>query len=93
MIPSPLIPSANHVRQSTLFAGIAGLLTLFRRKNRAHMRYWLWFLASVKFLLPFSILVAVGGRLRPHTTVAVAPSGLVSTDAFSSFVEQFGELT
>jgi hypothetical protein len=28
MIPSNLLPIANHLWQSTLFAGIAGLLTL-----------------------------------------------------------------
>jgi beta-lactamase regulating signal transducer with metallopeptidase domain len=88
MIPSQLIPSANHLWQSTLFAGVAGLLTLFLRKNRAHVRYGLWLMASVKFLFPFSILVAVGGLLERHTAAAVAPSGLVSA---ASFVGQLGE--
>ena len=91
MIPSQLVPSANHLWQSTLFAGVAGLLTVFLRKNRAHVRYWLWLIASVKFLLPFSILVVIGGLLGRHTTAAVAPSGLVSAADFSSFVEQVGE--
>ncbi len=91
MIPSQLVPSANHLWQSTLFVGVVGLLTLFLKKNRAHVRYWLWFLASVKFLLPFSILVAVGGLLGRHTAAAVAPSRLVSAAGFSSFVEQVGE--
>jgi len=91
MIPSQLIPFANHLWQSTLFAGVAGLLTLFLRKNRAHVRYWLWLMASVKFLFPFSILVAVGGLLGRHTTAAVAPTGLVSASDFSSFVEQIGK--
>jgi bla regulator protein blaR1 len=53
----------NHLWQSTLFAGIAGLLTLLLRKNRARARYWLWLTASVKFLIPFSVLVAVGSHL------------------------------
>ena len=39
----------NHLWQSTLFAGAAGLLTLFLRKNRARARYGLWLAASVKF--------------------------------------------
>src|SRR5438093_13554604 len=91
MIPSQLIPFANHLWQSTLFAGVAGLLTLFLRKNRAHVRHWLWLTASVKFLLPFSILVAVGGLLGRHTTAAVPPSRLVSAADFSSFVGQVGE--
>src|SRR5260370_22068179 len=91
MIPSQLVPSANHLWQSTLFAGVAGLLTVVLRKNRAHVRYWLWLMASVKFLLPFSILVALGGLLGRHTAAAVAPSGLVSAAEFSSFVAQVGE--
>jgi bla regulator protein blaR1 len=53
----------NHVWQSTLFAAMAGLLTVVLRKNRAHTRYWLWLAASVKFLIPFSLLVGIGSHL------------------------------
>lgn len=50
----------NHLWQSTLFAVIAGLLTLFLRKNHARARYALWLAASLKFLIPFSLLVGIG---------------------------------
>jgi bla regulator protein BlaR1 len=50
----------NHLWQSTLFAVVAGLLTLMLRKNQARARYWLWLAASLKFLIPFSLLVGVG---------------------------------
>ena len=53
----------NHIWQSTLFAIAAGLLTLALRKNHARARYWLWLAASVKFLVPFSLLVGVGSYL------------------------------
>ena len=53
----------NHVWQSTLFAAPAGLLTLILRKNQARTRYWLWLTASLKFLIPFSWLVALGSHL------------------------------
>jgi len=43
----------NHLWQSTVFAVAAGLLTLAFRKNRAQVRYWLWFSGSVKFFVPF----------------------------------------
>jgi len=56
-------PLANHLWQSTLFAVVAGLLTLALKKNRAQVRYWLWFAASVKFLVPFSLLVSAGSRM------------------------------
>jgi bla regulator protein blaR1 len=53
----------NHLWQSTLFAVVAGLLTLILRKNQARARYWIWLAASLKFLIPFSLLVSVGGWL------------------------------
>jgi bla regulator protein blaR1 len=75
MIPSQLPSLANHLWQSTLFAAVAGFLTLALRKNRAQTRFWLWLAASVKFLIPFSLLVDVGGHLGRHTAPAIsAPS-------------------
>jgi uncharacterized protein (TIGR03435 family) len=53
----------KHLWQSTLFAAAAGLLTIAFRKNRAQVRYWLWFSASLKFLIPFSLLVSLGSHL------------------------------
>jgi bla regulator protein BlaR1 len=71
MIPNHLsatwtaLPPAlgNHLWQSTLFAIMAGLLTLMLRKNQARVRYWLWLAASVRFLIPFSSLVGIGSYL------------------------------
>jgi bla regulator protein BlaR1 len=53
----------NHLWQSTLFAVVAGLFTLMLRKNQARARYWIWMAASLKFLVPFSLLVAAGSHL------------------------------
>ena len=53
----------NHLWQSTLFAVAAGLLTRVLRKHQARTRYWLWLAASVKFLIPFSLLVGMGSWL------------------------------
>ena len=53
----------NHLWQSTVFAIVAGLLTLLLRKNHARARYWLWLAASVKFLISFSLLVGIGSHL------------------------------
>jgi uncharacterized protein (TIGR03435 family) len=55
---------ANHLWQSTLFAAGVGLLTLACRANQASVRCWLWFSASVKFLVPFSILMGLGSQLE-----------------------------
>jgi len=61
MMPATLL---NHLWQSTVFAAAAGLLTLALRKNRAPVRYGLWFAASVKFLIPFSLLVTIGSQFE-----------------------------
>lgn len=53
----------NHLWQATVFAVVVGLLTLAFRKNRARVRYWLWLSASVKFLVPFALLLSLGGFL------------------------------
>jgi bla regulator protein BlaR1 len=54
----------NHLWQSTVFAILAAILTLAFRGNKAQVRYWLWFGASLKFLVPFSLLIALGSRLE-----------------------------
>lgn len=68
----------DHLWQSTLFAAVAGLLTLAFRQNRAQVRYWLWLAASLKFLVPFAWLLTIGSQfgwrssaLLPRTDVAV----------------------
>ena len=53
----------DHLWQSTAFAMAAALVTLAFRRNRAAVRYWLWCAASAKFLVPLSILTALGSRL------------------------------
>jgi ABC-type Fe3+ transport system permease subunit len=74
MIPEHLYPTwraigatlGNHLWQSTLFAIVAGLLTLALRNNPARVRYWLWLAAAAKFLIPFSLLIGVGSHLAFH---------------------------
>jgi bla regulator protein BlaR1 len=53
----------DHLWQSTAVALVAALLTLTLRRNHARARYWIWLTASLKFLIPFSWLVAVGNQL------------------------------
>jgi uncharacterized protein (TIGR03435 family) len=66
----------NHLWQSTLCLGIAGLLTLVLRKNPARVRYGLWLAASSKFLIPFSLLITMGTHLaRPSAELRSAPVG------------------
>jgi bla regulator protein blaR1 len=59
-----MIPAlGNHLWQSTLFAAVAGALAFALRKYHARIRYWLWLAASAKFLIPFSLLAAMGSHL------------------------------
>jgi uncharacterized protein (TIGR03435 family) len=72
-----MIPAlANHLWQSTLFAGAMGLLALFLRRNSAALRHGLWLAASVKFLVPFSLLIALGGRMEWRKDPVAAPPRL-----------------
>ena len=56
-------PLANHLWQSTLIAGFAYLIAVRLRPNRAPIRHVVWVMASAKFLIPFSLLVAVGTHI------------------------------
>jgi len=76
MIPSQFLSLASHVWQSTLFAAVVALEALALRRNRAQVRYSLWLAASLKFLIPFSLLVMAGSRFAPHTMPPTAPSAI-----------------
>ena len=86
-LPALPLPGSwiNHLWQSTLCAAMAGILTRGFTTNHARVRYWLWFGASVKFLLPFSLLAAAGSAL-PWTLAAPSAS-----PAFSSVISQIGQ--
>jgi bla regulator protein blaR1 len=66
----------NHLWQSTLFALAAALLTLALRSNHARTRYWLWLAASLKFLIPFSLLISLGSHLATAHPAAPAPTAV-----------------
>ena len=50
----------DHLWQSTLVAVVVTVLTFLFRNNSARVRHALWLTASLKFLLPFSLLAALG---------------------------------
>ena len=76
MIPADLSPLWNHLWQSTLCAAAVWLLALAVRKNHAAVRYRLWFAASVKFLVPFSLLVSAASQFHWRTTPVNAPPAI-----------------
>ena len=71
-----------HLWQSTLFAAFAGLLTLLLKRNQARTRYWVWLAALVKFLIPFGVLVSLGGHLGSPGWTPKAPAIMEPTISF-----------
>ena len=80
----------NHLWQSTVFAVAAGLLTLAFRRNRAGVRYGIWFAASCKFLLPFALLIGAGSQLgwRPAARRVAAPVAMPAVSFTMSQIAQ-----
>jgi len=74
--PAYLSPIANHLWQSSLFAAVIGSLTLALRNNRARVRHWVWLAASWKFLIPFSVLISLGGQIHWRTPPQTTSSSL-----------------
>src|SRR5215831_19273503 len=68
----------NHLWQSTVFAIAIAVLTVFFRKSGAHVRYWLWFSTSIKFFVPFALLIALGRQMEWAPAVREATSPAVS---------------
>ncbi len=62
----------NHLWQSTVFVGVCWGATLLLKKNSASIRHWVWLVASLKFLLPFSVLVGLGANLASMADVRLA---------------------
>jgi len=69
---------ANHLWQSTVVVLIGWLLTLRLRSNQARMRYRVWMVASVKFLVPFSLLIAAGEFLQTAVATQIHQPALAA---------------
>ncbi|HEX4038617.1 MAG TPA: M56 family metallopeptidase [Acidobacteriaceae bacterium] len=85
MIAEFLEPVGNHLWQSTLFALCVAGLALTLRGVPARTRYWMWFAASLKFLIPFSFLLSLGSCLAQMfvTNSKLQPAPFYSVDVFS----------
>ncbi len=79
----------NHLWQSTVFATVAAALAFALKKNHARARYWIWMAASLKFVLPFALLTALGSHFaKPQ---AAAPSQPAIYSAMQDVSEPFGD--
>ena len=81
----------DHLWQSTLVALALGLLTVVFRKARAAVRHGLWFIASVKFLVPFIALEALGKLLAPaiRSPVEAGPEAVLIARAAAPFSQSY----
>jgi bla regulator protein blaR1 len=66
--------AGNHLWQSSLVVILAALLALVLRGNQARARYWIWLMASMKFVVPFSLLVEVGSHFAKPQSVTTLQS-------------------
>ncbi len=82
----------DHLWQSTLFAIFVGLLTLAFRRNRARVRFALWFGASVKFLVPLSQVLWLGSVIGSSLPAVPGVTGSLGTGASPGASTVFGWL-
>src|SRR5262245_20451151 len=79
----------NHLWQSTVFVAAVALLALAFRRNRAHVRYWLWLAASIKFVIPFSALLWIGTQIE---LVPIERSGQAIVNVLDNVAQPFTQL-
>lgn len=70
----------DHLWQSTVFVLAAALVAAALRKNGAEVRHRIWLIASLKFLVPFAVLMHLGSLLGPFRSVPVTPAADVVPD-------------
>lgn len=88
------IAVVNHLWQSTVVAIVAALVALALRRTQARVRHAVWLAASMKFLVPFSVLIALGGavswRAATAPVVSVAPA---IAETVQTMTEPFADAT
>jgi uncharacterized protein (TIGR03435 family) len=80
----------GHLGQSTCFALALGFMTAAFRSNRAQVRYWLWLIASLKFLVPFALLLDLGNYLVTRMPLARQIAAPLTSYPLASYtIERF----
>ncbi len=80
---------ADHIWQSTLFVILAAGLAWALKGAPPKFRYAIWLAASVKFLVPISLLVALGGYFTVETSAPIARPEVASVA--SSVAQPFSQ--
>lgn len=81
----------NHLWQSTAFTLLIALAAKALRRNSPRLRYWLWLAASIKFLVPFSLIVSTGARIQlpPETLLPRAETVVQVSTYFAPASERY----
>jgi uncharacterized protein (TIGR03435 family) len=77
----------NHLWQSTVGVLVAALVVRALRRHQARVRHAVWLAASLKFLLPFSLLIGLGAALSWTS----APPADIQPPAFVETVQTIAE--
>lgn len=77
----------NHLWQSTVVVLAAAVVARALSRHQARVRHAVWLAASLKFLVPFSLLIAIGGALSWRA----APPATGSTPAFVETLQTITE--
>ena len=90
-----MIPAiVNHLWHSTVVALAAALVAFALRRHQARVRHAVWLAASLKFLLPFSLLIAIGGALSRRAAPAdVGASAPAFVETVQTITEPFSDNT
>ena len=84
----PMHDLLDHLWQSTAFGSLIALIAFAFRKSPARVRFWLWMVASAKFLVPFSALVWIG---KHSGWSAISPATVRWSFTFEEFSRPFSQ--
>src|SRR5215471_5705987 len=79
----------NHLWQSSCFVLLAALLAFSLRSHSPKIRYWVWLSASLKFLIPFALLVSFGNEVPRPTAHSVSATDPVFSTTLVQIAEPF----
>jgi beta-lactamase regulating signal transducer with metallopeptidase domain/protein involved in polysaccharide export with SLBB domain len=82
----------EHLWQTTVCVVFGWALTMVLWKNSAAVRHWIWFFASLKFLVPFSLLVSIGDGLQPVVPAPIPEAPLAAFVRASSTIASLPDM-
>ncbi|HKE85062.1 MAG TPA: M56 family metallopeptidase [Vicinamibacterales bacterium] len=84
---------AAHLWEATVIAALVGLFALLLRRSGAHLRYWLWLAASMKFFVPLSAMAALGSAIAMLMPATVMTTGTLATRSLEFIQRPYAVVT